>query len=392
MRRAARGTIGLLVSLLPAAAQVKLAPGSREEARAIASYEKLRTAPSPDPLQCELHSFAPQLSYGLRYWAGFRVDLTQKAVAGARIWAILVRVEPEGGRPVFLFQQQNTPSKPEGTRLPANAMYTTGGGFFLGAGRYRIEWFLVDNKGRYCRSAWNVKTPSSKVAVQQAPLTVESPFREAWPGLNPADASGPKLTVLVNAAPFLRRRYKVKLSAYERGVLLDGLTSFLDRSGASEARVVLFDLERRRILAEEDRFGPRGFRRLAEKMMDAEYGTIPYQVLLYGGSEWEMIDSLLAKETSDDKRGRAIVFLGPVGAMAGRRPRPDPAISTRPAGVYYLALSNPQTSPDDAIHKTVKLCGGKTYAVYSPGDLAKAADAIRPQVRVASLPGSDANR
>lgn len=392
MSGAKRRALILLVPMLPLAAQVKLPPGSREEARAASTYQNLRKAPSPDPLRCEVHRFPPRLSYGLRYWAGYQVDLALKSAAGARRWAILVRVQPEGGEPVYLFQRRTIPTAAEGVRPPANAQYSAGGGFFLGMGRYQVEWFLVDDKGRYCRSSWSVKTPGSKLSLQQAPLTVDSPFREGWKGLNAEDGPGARLTLLLNAAPFLRRRHQVKLSAYERGVLLDSLTSFLDRSGASEARVVVFDLERRRILAEEDRFDPRGFRRLAEKMMEAEYGTIPYQVLLSGGSEFDMIDSLLARETGRDGGGRAIVFLGPMGGMAGRRPRPDPAITARPAGIYYLALTNPQASPGDAIQKTVRQWGGKTFAVYGPADLAKAADALRPLVRLAELPRPHSDR
>src|SRR5262249_3525888 len=129
----------------------------RAEAQAAVNPERLSPAlrsfePRPDdqPLSCSVDAIKPSLNFGFRFQAGYvvRVPMGQYRGKGHR-WSILLRVAPEGGKPVYLLTRHLLPEVPK-----TNQEAEVGGGFLVGEGRYSVDWKLQDETGRVCRKQW----------------------------------------------------------------------------------------------------------------------------------------------------------------------------------------------------------------------------------------------
>ncbi|MDR3697989.1 MAG: hypothetical protein P4L56_00055 [Candidatus Sulfopaludibacter sp.] len=109
-------------------------------------------ADETDPwLDCAVGPIKPVLSFRLRLQAGyvFRFPLGQFAGPGHSL-TVLTTVTPEGSRkPVHLIDRLALPAIPR-TDMDGES----GGGFFVGEGRYQVNWLLFDDQGRKCMKSW----------------------------------------------------------------------------------------------------------------------------------------------------------------------------------------------------------------------------------------------
>jgi hypothetical protein len=77
----------LVISLLesaPLAGQQLLPRGSTAEKRAMESFESVVSSGANPKLACRIARYPPRLSFGLRFWSGFDVEIPANAFATGR--------------------------------------------------------------------------------------------------------------------------------------------------------------------------------------------------------------------------------------------------------------------------------------------------------------------
>ena len=189
-------------------------------------------------LRCEVNPIPPRMSFGFRIQAGyvFRIPMSQY-IGPEHVWGILTRVTPEpGGQPVYLGAELRLPNVPK-----TNQTVEWGGFYWIGEGRYRVEWLLMDDQHRICRKQWNIE---ARLSENERGLTGGMPpgavtpisFRR-WSRQETA-ADTPvlrRLTVLLHAAPLFPRLTRFR--AQDRLVLIGSLASLLESLRAKSVRL-----------------------------------------------------------------------------------------------------------------------------------------------------------
>jgi hypothetical protein len=189
-------------------------------------------------LKCRAEPIRPMLDFSLRFRAGYtvRVPLSQYRGEGHG-WPMAVRVRPEGGgEPVYFLDRLSLPEAPDRDGQPnevhiPEVLAEAGGGYLLGAGRYRASFLLLDDQNRTCRAEWDVDAQphtgrrDAKMAIQ--PGSVQEISLGGTPSSNlSSERAVDKLTVLLHAAPVSPRMSKVQAS--DAVVLLGALSSLLE--------------------------------------------------------------------------------------------------------------------------------------------------------------------
>jgi hypothetical protein len=247
-----------------------------------------------------------------------------------------------------------------------------GGGFVAGVGKYSAKILLVDAEGRACRDNWKFKAPETKTPIP-VPAGEIRPNLLRWEGI-PKKASEDRVTIFLHAAPLYARRNCTQLRSWDKAVLLGSLTSFLNVSKFAKARVIVFNLDARKILYEADDFQRADFVRLSRALDRLEMGTINIKTLTQS-NEASFLAEVLRRELDvplERERGRAAIFLGPTWRWSEKldpllqelRPQLPPAT--------YLSLTSMFRNSEDILYTFVKAGKGKVIEVFAPLDLAKA--------------------
>lgn len=139
-------------------AQVLLDPQTRQ---GLAAKALLERPSAGGKLPCKVHSVPPTLNFALRYSGGYRamVPLAQLPSQGATLAAVF-RVQAQGAAEAAYFRHlYRLPGIPPNSKL----WVLLDGGYFLGEGRYDVDWMLTDLEGRECRSRWRVELDRKSV-------------------------------------------------------------------------------------------------------------------------------------------------------------------------------------------------------------------------------------
>jgi hypothetical protein len=335
--------------------------------------------PDDKPLNCYVSPMKPALNFGFRFQAGYtvRVPMNQYRGTGHR-WTVLMRVTPEGGKPVYFVSRYRLPEVPK-----TNAEAEVGGGYLLGEGRYRVAWKLSDETGRVCRKDWQADAHLSrgegKVKVATAPHTVE-PF-SAWTVGDQRytdDAPPIRLTVLMHAAPNSPRR--TRMGARDRMLLLGTLGSLLERLPTTSVRVVVFNLDQQRELYRKDGFSTAGFNELSHSLDALELGLVDYHVLQNPHGHVDLLADLVNQEVNAPQTSDVVLFLGPMARYVDKMP--NSVLEKPPGGTprffyfQYRPMMRMESTLPDVIHSAVSRLKGKTVIIHSPGDFAKGIDQV----------------
>ena len=356
---------------VPSAAQVKLDPASSEGRQAIAAFESIWEGKGR-ALACRVQPVPPRMAFSFRLWAGYQiwVSMSDFPPEPTRI-GILFRVRPLAksgpGAPVFFW---DVAQLPEASRRP-RGMASWGGGFYLGAGEYQVDWLAGDAQGRHCRSSWKLKGRGKASQMALQPGQLDAVGVESWRGRAPGAAkNGPRVTIFLHAAP--RRPGRSQLSGYDRMLLLSSLTALLDLSGFASARLVAFDGNAQKVLFRAENFDQNSYARLAEIIRQHSYGAVDYQVLRNGvAGEGKFLAGLIDEDRQAPRPSDRLVFLGPELRSARKLPEPLLALAPTLPPTYYLALARDVVPQGDLIAKLVKAAKGKTYLVLRNTDLLK---------------------
>jgi hypothetical protein len=329
--------------------------------------------PGEKPLRCEVRPLRPTLDFSFRFQTGYMVRVPMNQFTGkGHLWGVVVRVTPEGGKPVYFGHRTRLPEVPKTT-----AELEVGGGFLLGEGRYRVAWRLSDETGRVCRSEWNVEARRSytdrKVRMSLAPGTI-TPLYIRAPGDHHDDAPPLRLTVMLDAAPGSPRR--TRLSARDNMMLLGTLSALLDRLPTRSVRLVAFNLDQQKELYRQDGFTPDRLPDVARTVETLQLGMVDYHVLQNRHGNVELLADLVNRELAEPEPSDVILFLGPLARGGDRFPE---QLLARSGGAaprfFYLQYRPPflrmQATLPDLIHSLVSRQKGKVVVMNSPGDFEK---------------------
>ncbi|BDC49949.1 hypothetical protein F183_A22650 [Bryobacterales bacterium F-183] len=341
-------------------------------------FEPGATAPQ-NKLKCSLQQIPPRVTFNFRFFTGFFVSLPVQQFVGRdkNSIAMVMRATPDtpGQQPAYFVYRNDLPELPKDV---GRARFEFSGGFYTGLGKYRVEIALRDSADRTCTAAWTSTARDRKVPIQLADGQIAPLGYDRWTGMKNTTDGG-RVTVFVHAIPLYYRRALSKLGAFDRTTLLTSLTSLLDQSKFSSARVVVFDLLGKRVLFKQDGFDRRGYRRLIDVLERTNYGTVDVKTLQQGGNDSTFIRNLLRDEMKETQQSEAIVFLGAEGRPAPKA-LPDLKEYNLPA-MFYMGFTRFQVPIEDAMYQAVRSTKGKTITVFRPVDLA---NGIRSLVQTTS--------
>jgi hypothetical protein len=365
-----RLTLALIGLTLPAAAQILI-----EESRVPAAYRDFEQAPGERRLKCGVTAFKPRLDFGLRFQGGYILSVPLNQYTGPNHgWIALLRVTPEGRKPVFLLSGMRLPKVPSAVKVDAEV----GGSYLLGEGRYTVDLVVVDDSDRVCRGNWKVQAKRSRsersMTLRLPPGGVESLSQRH----NVSRASGTRpyrLTVLVNAAPLFRR--STRLRAFDRELLIGTLAPLLELLPAQSVRLVLFSLEQQKRLYSKEDFSPEDVDTLARLLSSIELGTVDYNVLQNRAGHLDVLADLINAELKARPASDAVIFLGPPSRYFGKFP--DSTLQSHSdddAPFFYVRyspfLGRATADFPDVIQSAVKAVRGRTFSVHFPAEFSKA--------------------
>jgi hypothetical protein len=333
------------------------------------------------PLRCEVTPIRPSLNFGFRFQAGYVVRVPMNQYSGpGHGWAMVTKITPEGGHPpVYLASRIGLPSVPK-----TKVVVEMGGGYLLGEGRYDVNWTLLDDTGRVCRSSWRV---DARLGRRERQVNLAMPrdtvadftLRGRSGRKRGADDAAPiRLTVLLNAAPLVPLR--TRLRASDRVILLGLLSSLLERVPARSVRLVVFNLDQQKTLLRQDAFAPDALGRVAQALNSTELGLVDYHVLQNPHGHVDLLAGLMNLELRAEAPSDVVVFLGPQTRYVDKLP---PTALEEPAGAapqffnlqFRPYFRNVATLPDSISLATAK-AKGKTIVIRTPADFAKAIEQI----------------
>jgi hypothetical protein len=342
-------------------------------------------------LNCAIESRSPFLDFAFRFELGYIIRCPLRDFDGkpSRMASIL-RVTPEGGRPVLFGQNYRIPGMPPDLASTTdirkvNAEISASGVVALGEGKYKVELVLMDDHERVTRKKWNVaaarKRDEKKVQVMARPFTVTPASTRPWPART-SPGSGVRLTILLDAAPV--DPHSLKLRAWDRTFLLDSVASVLREIPADNVRVVAFNLDQQEEIFRQDNFDRFGLGRLAHSLRKLELGSISYRKLGEPQGWSELLTRLWRDEVQAEQPSDAVIFLGPTTRLSGKLPKEPLTVSKekRPRFYYleYFPTWRRGSELPDAIHHFTSQYDGTVLKIHSPGEFASAIDRLRTEL------------
>jgi len=360
-------------------AQFLIAP----DARSMQTVRKIfEGTPPKNTLECRIETMAPRLGFSLMHWSGFSLNIPVKQLSldgPAPEFAIAIEVTPKGGQPTYLGERFSLQKIPEGQSVPKGAEISYMGGYYIGPGEYRIRFYAGDNRNADCRKDWNIKVKAGKIVPRMEANQVTAVGEERWRGLS-KDAPANRLTVIVEASPLSPRRSMVRLSSYDRSILLTSLTTLLDQTKATSATVIAVDPRNRKIIYSTDNFTPHELGRLARAVAGVNLGVVSLETLR-GPNATTFMETVLAAAQDSAAKSEAVVFLGPVWGWQGKvTPKIRELAQTLPRP-HYLGLTRFPGLPDNLVAQVVKSANGTVKQLLTPADFAKALEKVAPASR-----------
>jgi hypothetical protein len=370
--------IGLvLLGAAAAYAQVGIDPARY---RPLVRY--LDPQPGETRFACSVAAVRPTLNFSLRFQGGYavRVPMAQFTGAGHR-WHVVLEVAPvEGGHPFYFGQDIPLPKVP-----PTKSRAEFEGGYLIGEGQYHARLAMLDEHWRVCRSQWNIdvrpKLSERRVELTMPPHTV-SEF--TWEnvlhlGRNAADATSRNLTILLDVAPLVQ--YRTRLRPGDHFVLLALLSAVLERVKARNVRLVAFSLDQQREIFRRDSLAPGDLQQLAHEMETLELGTVDYHILQNRIGYKSLLARLVDEQMAASPPSESVLFVGPGVRYLDKMPAaalPQPT-DTGPHFYYFQyrpIFRQPRPFLPDILDSVVSRMKGKAFEIRTPADFEKAIDHV----------------
>jgi len=361
--------------------------------------------PADRPLECAVAPIKTSLNFSFHLQSGYVARIPMRQYFGpGHAWLVAFRITPlgGGGQPVYFADKVLLPD------IPRNQTeFEIGGGYLLGAGRYRVDWMMYDDEGRVCRKDWRVEAKlqhSERLAkVASPPFTVQAFSLRGAPNPAPAreDRAPFRVTILMNATPLLP--WRTHLRASDRVLLIGSLSALMERLPASSVRLVVFNLDQQKEIYRHDGFTPDAIGDAGQAIGSLALNLIDYQVLQRPRGFLDLLSDLVRRELQSPEPSDAVIFLGPTTHYLDK---PPPGIGERPPGskpmFYYFqykpgfiragaplpvsVYGRPDLKLPDTIQQAVTALKGRVFTIFNPGDFAKAIDQLERHVSASPSP------
>jgi hypothetical protein len=347
----------------------------------------LLSAKSKDSLKCSIHPLAPFLDFTFRYEAGFSIVAPLDQFDPSEEFIIYLRVTPDSGTPVILTQSFEISPIPQDRRAKIDIkqlkrlQLSMSGAFAIGEGRYKAEVLMVDKQQRTCRKEWKFQAQKQNPhAVPRAlePGTVQPLIADDWDGK--LDGQGIRLTVLMHVIPM--NPNSAKLYAWDRGFLLQSLTSLLKQLPCQSVRIVAFNLDQQREIFRQDSFDAEGFAELTKTLQKLELATVSYKGLQRGSGP-KMLVHLAREQTAAKDSSDAVVFLGPSAHFEDKVPQEMvQGVETGGPRFFYFEYYPWVTGQfPDSIDYLTRSLHGTVYRIHSPDELARSIQKMLAEIK-----------
>jgi len=388
-----------------------------EIAAARKAFDSSETTP---PLRCDISAVHPALDFSFRFQTGYVVDIPFNQFGGpGHNLKILLRVTPEGREPSYLATTGALPDVPA-TKIDAEVAGT----FVVGEGAYGVEALVRDDQRRACRAKWRIQAKLSGSERKPKPVTPPSTVEEASqshpkaaetkaaPGIE-------RLTVMMHAAPLSPRASN--LQEGDVLTLVGSLSSLLEQLPARSVRLVMFNLDQRKVLFHKE-VTSNDLDDVTAVLNQLHLSVVDYRTLASRASPVDFLAGLVQAELRDTRPSDGVIFLGP--RMRLREDVPAKSLDAHPAippffYVQYLPRqlpprglgTGPSTGPlvrgptlpnigaygvdpygvdfnlpipPDSIEQLVKRLKGETIPVRAPHDFADAILRMAGRIRAAA--------
>ena len=186
-----------------------------------------------------------------------------------------------------------------------------------------------------------------------------------------------RLTVLLHAAPLSARTTRFHIR--DRLTLLGSLASLLESLPARSVRLIIFNLDKQKVLFHDDAFTPDEFARAAQSMNGLELQLIDYDILKNRHGHIDLLTQLVNRELNAKESSDAVIFLGPATRYFDKVPQEsleEPA-GGAPRFFYfqykpYYRRPRPTAEFPDSIESAVKKVHGRKFVIRTAREFAKA--------------------
>ena len=357
-------------------AQIPLDETTPEGRAALRQFDTYFSAAQAPALACSVSHHRPTLDFGLRLWTGYNVSLParQFTLTGNERLAVIFRVRPQAQPAAvrYFWSGAPLPVLTPAQRAQRRTELTLGGGVIVGPGRYDVDWMLIDDIGRRCRESWKLEASAGGVDVATASDTVQPAWADAWPGFAACPDNGPHVSIFINAAPVRPRREVSRLSAWDRHVLSSTLNSLLRGTQFCSASLVLFDLERRKVLWREPKLSRESLRRANGQLASVDLATISYDTLRHGPTPKAFLESMLRAERPAQAGPETVVFVGSTWRSGPKLRALAADVKESLGKPYFLVYVYPGAVVDGSLSSLVRSARGRVLPVLQPKDLANA--------------------
>jgi hypothetical protein len=346
--------------------------------RSMQTIQRIFAVPAPkNSLVCQIETMAPRLGFSLMHWSGFNLSIPMKQFleTGPTQLALAIEITPKGGKPVYLGERFGVPPPAEGLKYPKGADATYMGGYYLGPGDYRVRFYGGDNRNNECRKEWSLKVRAGKIPPRMEPDQISAVGDERWRGLNKSNPPN-RLTIVIEAAPMSPRRAMVRLSSYDRSILLTSLTTLLDQTKTTDATVVAVDPRNRKIIYQTSDFTRRELGRLARAVAEVNLGVVSLETLK-GPTATQFMESVLTTIQDPAAKSDAVVFLGPIWSWQGKVTPKIRELAQGLPNAHFLGLTRFPGMPDNLVAQVVKAANGSAKQLLTPSDFAKALEKVK---------------
>lgn len=334
-------------------------------------------------LKCQVTAIKPALNFSFRFQAGYIASVPLKQYSGpGHAWVLVTKITPEAPdpQPVYLVTTATLPDIPK-----TNQQGEMGGGYLLGEGRYGVEWTLFDDTKRICQKRWTINVALTagerKVKTVMPPNTIGELSLRGSAYTRPAkdDVRPIRLTIFLHAAPLSPRRTKLRPGG-DALVLLSGLSSLLERVPSPSVRLVVFNMDQRKVLFRQESFALESLDQVAQSINGLELGLVDYQILKNRRTSADFLAALINQELAAPDQSEIALFLGPASRFVDKVPLAS--LEEKRSSPYFFQF---QFEPPfrrggdgfpDTISQTIGKLKGKTIVVHTPGDFAKAIDQL----------------
>jgi hypothetical protein len=346
-----------------------------------------------DDLPCKVTPEKPALRFDLRFHADYTVSIPVKNLApGQEQLLVRLRVTPiaDQADEVLMADRLNVPAIPD----DAKGRGSFPGGFALGPGRYRVDWLMRDQQGRYCSSHWqadaNLAAGERDLPIGLRPNGVAALAEEPRSG-PPTRVSGGgdalHVKILLNVAPADTNRTVLDPEELE---VLGSLLQNVEREPRFHSfTLVAFDIHAQKIIHRQENVSRIDTRSLRAAMEKSDAGTINYRSLLEPRSESKFIARVLTGELRAGMPQPDVVLVaGPKASLEGKVPLEQlKELGSAAFPIFYFSyvadpVQNPFRDPIGAALKAYKT--SSEYKINRPRDMAFAISRLLSWVRTCS--------